>query len=323
MKYSFTCRQPLRVGGGDGADQVLLGDHLVDHLADPVRAALGREGEPGAAAAAGQLVGQRHVERVHPGGRQRQAGLACPRTGRPGSRATSCISLWSELDSDSSPTSLNPLAASPVSTMSDDRGLAALANRPGDHAGLAEPAAPGAAAEDLHADTARARSPPPAPAACSGKASRPGPSACAWPPRPGTPRTVGPYAADPAVRQVGHVVEPRARRPRRRRPAAAAARRGRRAGRPPSSPATRSVIVSTACSPSPSTAPSRNSAIGSGLNAACPPASTTGCVLVAVRRGQRDAGQVQRGQQVRVAELGGEAHAQQVEGAHRPVRRPR
>ena len=58
MKYSFTCRQPLRVRGDDGADQVLLGHHLVDHLADPLRAALGGERQAGAAAVAGQLLGQ-------------------------------------------------------------------------------------------------------------------------------------------------------------------------------------------------------------------------------------------------------------------------
>ena len=51
----------------DGADQVLLGDHLVDHLAHPLRAALGREGQPGAAAVAGELVGQGDVEGVDPG----------------------------------------------------------------------------------------------------------------------------------------------------------------------------------------------------------------------------------------------------------------
>src|SRR3712207_9509942 len=34
------------VGGGDGADQVLLGHRLVDHPTDPLAAALGREGEP-------------------------------------------------------------------------------------------------------------------------------------------------------------------------------------------------------------------------------------------------------------------------------------
>src|ERR1019366_10133091 len=33
-----------------------------------------------------------------------------------------------------------------------DRGDAALTDRPGDHAGLAEPAAPGAATEDLHTE---------------------------------------------------------------------------------------------------------------------------------------------------------------------------
>src|SRR5262249_60158855 len=63
------------VGGGDGADQVLLGDHLVDHLAHPVRAALGGEGEPGTAAVPAQFVGEGDVEGVHTGGRQGQAGV--------------------------------------------------------------------------------------------------------------------------------------------------------------------------------------------------------------------------------------------------------
>ena len=75
MKYSFTCRQPLPYAVDDRADQVLLGDHLVDDLADALGAALGGEGQAGAAAVAGQLVGQVDVEGVHPGRRQRQADL--------------------------------------------------------------------------------------------------------------------------------------------------------------------------------------------------------------------------------------------------------
>src|SRR6266545_3823268 len=59
--------------GGHGANQILLGDHLVDHLADPLRAALGREGQSGATAVTAQLVGERDVEGVNPGGRQRKA----------------------------------------------------------------------------------------------------------------------------------------------------------------------------------------------------------------------------------------------------------
>ena len=62
------------------------------------------------------------------------------------------------------------------------------------------------------------------------------------------------------------------------------------------------------------------SAIGSGLNAACPPASTIGSSSVRSRGAQRDAGQVERGEHVGVAELGGERDAEQVERAHRPVR---
>lgn len=65
----------VAVRGGHRPDQVLLGDHLVDDLAHPLGAALGGEGETGAAAVAGQLVGQVHVERVDAGGGQREAHL--------------------------------------------------------------------------------------------------------------------------------------------------------------------------------------------------------------------------------------------------------
>ncbi len=65
----------VAVRGGDRADQVLLRDHLVDDLAHPFGAALGGEGEAGAAPVAGQLVGQVDVERVDAGRGQRQADL--------------------------------------------------------------------------------------------------------------------------------------------------------------------------------------------------------------------------------------------------------
>ena len=68
----------VAVGGGDGPDQVVLGDHLVDDLADPLAAALGGEGEAGAAAVAGQLVGEVDVERVDPGARQATGPMFVP-----------------------------------------------------------------------------------------------------------------------------------------------------------------------------------------------------------------------------------------------------
>ncbi len=125
---------------------------------------------------------------------------------------------------------------------------------------------------------------------------------------------------DPAVRQVGDVVTATARTRRRCAPA-----RHSSPSRPPGEPAplcalTMSVILSTASSPSPSDAASMKSAIGSGLNAACPPAMTIGWLVVAVGGVQRDAGQVERGEHVGVAELGGEAQPEQVERADRPVR---
>ena len=66
----------VRVRRRDRADQIVLGDHLVDHLAHPLGATLGREGEPGASAVAGQLVGEVDVERVHPRAGQGQRNVA-------------------------------------------------------------------------------------------------------------------------------------------------------------------------------------------------------------------------------------------------------
>ena len=54
------------------------------------------------------------------------------------------------LDSESRPTSVKPENSRPSLTIWPDRGDRPLPHRAGDHAGLAEPAAPGAAAEDLH-----------------------------------------------------------------------------------------------------------------------------------------------------------------------------
>ena len=141
--------------------------------------------------------------------------------------------------------------------------------------------------------------------------------------RHGTPGRVGHDALDAAVGQVLDVVELRDvdaagdREPVEqlvaRRPAAAPGH--------PSAFHSRitSEIASTTSSPSPSTAASMKSAIGSGLNAEWPPASTIGSSIAAVGGVQRDAGEVERGQHVGVAELGGERDAEDVERPHRPV----
>lgn len=62
-----------------------------------------------------------------------------------------------------------------------------------------------------------------------------------------------------------------------------------------------------------------NSAIGSGLKAAWPPHEDDRVVDGAVGGVQRDAREVERGEHVGVAQLGGEAEAEDVEGAHGPV----
>ena len=57
------------------ADQVFLADHLVDDLAQPLAAALGREGQAGPTSAPRELVGQVDVERIDAGRGQRQPGV--------------------------------------------------------------------------------------------------------------------------------------------------------------------------------------------------------------------------------------------------------
>ena len=53
------------VGGGDRADEVFLGDLLVDHLAHALTATLRGEGEATATTVARQLIGKVDVEGVH------------------------------------------------------------------------------------------------------------------------------------------------------------------------------------------------------------------------------------------------------------------
>src|SRR5204862_5332629 len=62
----------LRVGSRNSANQVIFSDHLVDHFAHPLGAALGRESQSGAPSIAGQLVCKIDIERVHSGTWQRQ-----------------------------------------------------------------------------------------------------------------------------------------------------------------------------------------------------------------------------------------------------------
>ncbi len=58
---------------------------------------------------------------------------------------------------------------------------------------------------------------------------------------------------------------------------------------------------------------------GLGVERGVPAGDDEGVLLGALDRGQRDPGEVERREHVRVAELGREAHAEQVEGPHGPV----
>ena len=197
----------------------------------------------------------------------------------------------------------------------------ALAHGAGDHARLAEPAAAGAAAEDLdrhplvhrlgerHERLLRVRPrvevhdgvlrDPPRHALGVGGSGRPAGSA----------------------RRAGRSRRRRPARRRRRCGRGAAAPRGGRPGMPSAFHArTMSVIARTASSPSPSTAASMKSAIGSGLNAAWPPAMTIGS---SSSRSTACSGMPARSsavEHVGVAELGREAEPEEVEVAHGSVR---
>ena len=135
----------------DRADQVLLGDHLVDHLAHPLRAALGGEGQARTAAVARELVGQVDVERVDPGAGQAEADVgALVAVGQVlGDLADLAVVGAGQREQADL---LEAGGADAVLDHRADRGDRALADRAGDHAGLAEPAAARAAAEDLDAE---------------------------------------------------------------------------------------------------------------------------------------------------------------------------
>ena len=263
------------VGGGDRPDQVVLGDHLVDHLADPVRAALGREGQPGPPAVPAQLVGERDVERVDPGGRQRQAGLgALVAVGQPGGDLVdlAVVGAGQRQQADLAEAACLP---GPRSTMSPI--VVTMRSRTGrviipawqNRQPRVQPrkiSTLNRSCTDSATGTSGLRG--------YGQESR-SITVCLATAR-GTPGAVRRDPADPR-RPAGSPRRRSAARTRRR----PMASRSSRPSRPPGRPARfqsliSSVMASTACSPSPSTAPSMNSAIGSGLNAACPPASTSG-----------------------------------------------
>ena len=169
-----------------------------------------------------------------------------------------------------------------------DAGDGPLAHRAGDHAGLAEAAAAGAAAEDLdghplvHGLGERDE-----------RLLRVGPLVEVHDGVLGhAPRHAGAVrddAGDAAVGQVLDVVEAPGRR-RRRSWRGGSSSSSRPPGRPSAFQARMTSVISrTACSPSPMTAQSMKSAIGSGLNAAWPPASTIGWSTVRSCGVQRDA----------------------------------
>ena len=138
------------VCGGNGVDEVVLGDHLVDDLADALAAALGRERQTRAAAVARQLVGEVDVERVDARRRQRQTrlralvavGEALGDLGDLGVVGGAQREQAHLLEAGRGEALLDHLA---------DAGDRTLAHGARDHAGLAETATTRAAAEDLDA----------------------------------------------------------------------------------------------------------------------------------------------------------------------------
>ena len=230
----------------------------------------------------------------------------------------SAISEWSALDSESSPTSSNPVAARPFSTISPMPGDRALAHRAGDHAGLAEAAPAGAAAEDLdgHAlvhrlgerDERLLRVRP-------GVEVHDGVLGDA----PRHPVLGRGDALDAPVGQVADVVERRARRPRRCARGAAAAH-----GDHPAYPrASRRDECGDHEDRLLAVADDRGvDEVGDrlGVEGRVATGDDDRVAVDAVAGVQRDAGEVEGGEQVGVAELGRERHPEDVEVTDRPVR---
>ena len=301
----------------DRADQVLLGDHLVDHLAHPLRPALGGEGQPRATAVARELVGQGDVEGVDAGARQRQRDVgALVAVGQPlGDLADLGVVGAGERQQ---PDLLEAGLADAVLDHVADRRDRPLPDRAGDHPGLAEAAATGAAPEDLDAEPLvhglgqrhqRVARVGPGVEVHQGVLAHP----------VGYAGPVGRHGDQGTVRRRTTRRRSGARRRHRWRPAATAARRDHPGEPSPFHSRTTSLIASTISSPSPSTTASTKSAIGSGLNAAWPPASTIGSSSVAVLGVQWDTGKVERVQHVGVAQLGGKRDAEDVEVSYRTV----
>ena len=306
------------IGRGDGVDQVLLGHHLVDDLADPLGPALGREGEAGAATVAGELVGQVDVEGVDPGRRERQTHLgALVAIGQAlGHLADLGVVGAGEreqpdlLETGGRQAPLDHLA---------DAGDAALTDRSGDHSGLTEPAASGAAAEDLdaHPLVYRLRQ-------RHERLLRVGPGVevhdrvLGHSPRHARVCRVRGDPLDPPVRQVGDVVEPRH-----------VDRAGAGQAQEELDPAPRHTV------PLPSghdigdhedglLAVADDGGVdevgdGLGVEGGVAAGDDDRMGVVAVDRVQRDPAEVERGEHVGVAELGGETEAEEVEIAQGAV----
>ena len=138
----------LRVGTFDRGVEVFVGDQLVDHLADTPGAALGGEGEPGAADLL-DLAGQADGERVDPQRRERQAHVAAAvlLVDQVGDQAVDAGEVGGGQRGERDFVVAG--AAQAVAHHGADLLLRAFAHRPGDHPRLAEPAAPGAAPEHL------------------------------------------------------------------------------------------------------------------------------------------------------------------------------
>ena len=177
-------------------------------------------------------------------------------------------------------------------------GQRALAHRAEDHAGLAEAAAAGAAALDLDrrpvVDDVDERHDEIGWAAAAGS----GRCACSI----GSRGHVCVLRTGPAI-CTGHrsCSGPRRRRARRRRRSAARRRSASARLRPARRASVQARTISAiASSPSPTKNASKKACIGSGLRQAEPPARISGHVVRALGRAQRDAGQVERGQDVGV-----------------------
>ena len=291
-------RPPARKDALGGLEDLRQGDVLVDDVAHPLAAGLGGEGDAGRANArevvedvlfeavrSQRRHAERHLLRGEPVAQRLHERCDAGAVGRRQRREADLV---------------RPALSNGAQHRLDDGVRIALADGAVDHPPLAEPAPLGAPAGNLDRDALEDGL-----AAADRAIVGEGPGVQALDQRPADGQwRLGDEGAG-HHREAGLGVSTRSRRATARRPPPACAGRSRAARGTPRflRSVQRSATSVARSSPSPTTTASRKVASGSGWVAVGPPARTSGSSSPRARASERDAAEVEHGQDVRVGEL--------------------